>query len=213
MERIFAIFDQLPITASYLFHKRASCAMKRGEEIMTTASPYTIIDSAAQPIERHTLAIKVDNEPGVLARVIGLFSGRGYNIESLTVSEIDAENHQSRITIVTTGTAMVIEQIKAQLERLVPVHGVRDLTIEGPHVERELALIKVSGVGEKRVESLRIAELFRARVLDAALDSFVFEMTGTTDKLNAFIDLMVPLGLVDVSRTGIVAISRGNKSF
>ncbi|MCX8501852.1 MAG: acetolactate synthase small subunit [Alphaproteobacteria bacterium] len=180
---------------------------------MTTASPYTIIDSAAQPIERHTLAIKVDNEPGTLARVIGLFSGRGYNIESLTVSEIDAENHQSRITIVTTGTAMVIEQIKAQLERLVPVHGVRDLTIDGPHVERELALIKVSGVGEKRVESLRIAELFRARVLDAALDSFVFEMTGTTDKLNAFINLMVPLGLVDVSRTGIVAISRGNKSF
>ncbi|MDI9408812.1 MAG: acetolactate synthase small subunit [Candidatus Pacebacteria bacterium] len=178
-----------------------------------TASPYSINDSATQAIERHTLAIKVDNEPGVLARVIGLFSGRGYNIESLTVSEIDAENHQSRITIVTTGTAMVIEQIKAQLERLIPVHGVRDLTIEGPHVERELALIKVSGVGEKRVESLRIAELFRARVLDAALDSFVFEMTGNTDKLNAFIDLMVPLGLVDVSRTGIVAISRGNKSF
>ena len=176
-------------------------------------SHYTITDSSHIPIERHTLAIKVDNEPGVLARVIGLFAGRGYNIESLTVAETESENHQSRITIVTTGTAMVIEQIKAQLGRLIPVHGVHDLTIEGPHIERELALIKVGGVGEKRVESLRIAELFRARVLDAGLDSFVFEITGTTEKLNAFIDLMVPLGLVDVSRTGIVAISRGNKSF
>ncbi|MCZ6813291.1 MAG: acetolactate synthase small subunit [Alphaproteobacteria bacterium] len=157
----------------------------------------------------HTLAVLVDNEPGVLARVIGLFSGRGYNIESLTVAEVDEKEKLSRITIVTSGTLQVIEQIKAQLDRLVPVHRVRDLTIEGSHIERELALIKVSGKGEKRVESLRIADIFRARVVDSTSNSFVFEMTGSTDKLNAFIGLMVPLGLVDISRTGVVGIARG----
>lgn len=160
----------------------------------------------------HTIAVLVDNEPGVLARVIGLFSGRGYNIESLTVAEVRALRHQSRITIVTTGTPMIIEQIKAQLGRLVPVHIVRDLTIEGPSVERELALVKVTGSGEKRVESLRIADIFRARVLDSTSESFVFEIIGDTGKLNAFIDLMKPLGLVDVSRTGVVAIARGNEA-
>ena len=164
-------------------------------------------------VKRHTIAVLVDNEPGVLARVIGLFSGRGYNIESLTVAEIDAGQQLSRITVVTSGTPMVIEQIKAQLARLVPVHAVRDLTTEGPHVERELALIKVSGAGEKRVESLRIADIFRARVIDSTIESFVFEMTGSPEKLNAFINLMVPLGLVDVSRTGVVAISRGAAAF
>ena len=158
---------------------------------------------------RHTIAVVVDNEAGVLARVIGLFSGRGYNIESLTVAQIDAPRNLSRITIVTTGTPMIIEQIKAQLDRLVPVHKVRDLTIEGAALERELALVKVRGTGEKRVESLRIADIFRARVVDATIESFVFEMTGSTDKLNAFINLMQPLGLVDVSRTGVVAIARG----
>ena len=163
-------------------------------------------------VESHTIAVLVDNEAGVLARVIGLFSGRGYNIESLTVAEVNSQESQSRITIVTSGTPEVIEQIKAQLDRLVPVHRVSDLTIEGAHVERELALIKVSGVGEKRVESLRIADIFRARVVDATNQSFVFEMTGTTAKLNAFVDLMVPLGLVDVSRTGVVAIARGAES-
>ena len=157
----------------------------------------------------HTLAVLVDNEPGVLARVIGLFSGRGYNIESLTVAEVDEKEKLSRITIVTSGTRQVIEQIKAQLDRLVPVHRVRDLTVEGSHIERELALIKVSGKGEKRVESLRIADIFRARVVDSTSNSFVFEMTGSTDKLNAFIGLMVPLGLVDISRTGVVGIARG----
>ncbi|MCZ6523404.1 MAG: acetolactate synthase small subunit [Alphaproteobacteria bacterium] len=157
----------------------------------------------------HTLAVLVDNEPGVLARVIGLFSGRGYNIESLTVAEVDDKEKLSRITIVTSGTLQVIEQIKAQLDRLVPVHRVRDLTVEGSHIERELALIKVSGKGEKRVESLRIADIFRARVVDSTSNSFVFEMTGSTDKLNAFIGLMVPLGLVDISRTGVVGIARG----
>ena len=157
----------------------------------------------------HTIAVMVDNEAGVLARVIGLFSGRGYNIESLVVAEVDTEERLSRITLVTFGTPMVIDQIKAQLERLVPVHKVMDLTVEGPSVERELALIKVGGVGDKRVESLRIADIFRASVVDSTAESFVFQMTGSTDKLNAFIELMKPLGLVDVSRTGVVAISRG----
>ena len=160
--------------------------------------------------EKHTISVLVDNEPGVLARVIGLFSGRGYNIESLTVAEVDRAHGLSRITVVTSGTPMIIEQIKAQLGRLVPVHAVRDLTAEGPHVERELALIKMSGTGDKRIESLRLADIFRARVVDSTIESFVFEMTGSTEKLNAFINLMVPLGLVDVSRTGVVAISRGS---
>jgi acetolactate synthase-1/3 small subunit len=164
-------------------------------------------------IEKHTIAVLVDNEPGILARVVGLFSGRGYNIESLTVAEVDAKNRLSRITVVTSGTRMIIEQIKAQLSRLVPVHAVRDLTDEGPHVERELALIKVTSTGEKRIESLRLADIFRARVIDSTIESFVFEMTGSTEKLNAFINLMEPLGLVDVSRTGVVAISRGPARF
>ena len=160
-------------------------------------------------IERHTISVLVANESGVLARVIGLFSGRGYNIESLTVAEVDAANALSRITVVTTGTPMIIEQIKAQLARLVPVRKVVDLTTESPAVERELALIKVKSRGEKRVESLRIADIFRARAIDSTNGSFVFEISGTTDKLNAFIRLMEPLGLIDVSRTGVVAIARG----
>ena len=164
-------------------------------------------------IERHTMAVLVDNEPGVLARVIGLFSGRGYNIESLTVAEVDRSNSLSRITVVTSGTPMIIEQIKAQLSRLVPVHKVHDLTDEGPSVEREMALIKVAGKGEARIESLRLADIFRARVVDSTTESFVFEMTGSGEKLNAFISLMVPLGLVEVSRTGTVAIARGPGSF
>jgi acetolactate synthase-1/3 small subunit len=162
-------------------------------------------------IERkHTIAILVDNEPGVLARVIGLFSGRGYNIESLTVAPVDTEDNLSRINIVTSGTPMVIEQIKAQLSRLVPVHHIKDLTVDGLSVERELALVKVKGKGEKRVESLRIADIFRAQVVDSSSDSFVFEVVGSTEKLNAFIELMKPLGLVDVSRTGVTAIARGS---
>jgi len=165
----------------------------------------------ADNIQTHTLSVLVDNEPGVLARVIGLFSGRGYNIESLVVAEVDASRRLSRITLVTSGTPMVIEQIKAQLDRLVPVHAVRDLTIEGPHVAREMALIKVVGTGEKRVESLRIADIFRARAVDSTIESFVFEMTGSPEKIDAFVNLMRPLGLVDVSRTGVVAISRGSQ--
>lgn len=160
--------------------------------------------------ETHTLTVLVDNEAGVLARVIGLFSGRGYNIDSLTVAEIDSEGNLSRITVVTTGTPAVIEQIKAQLGRMVPVHSVRDLTVEGASVERELALVKVTGTGEKRVESLRISDVFRASVVDSTLESFVFEITGTPEKINAFIALMTPLGLTEVARTGVAAISRGN---
>ena len=159
--------------------------------------------------ESHTISVLVDNEPGVLARVIGLFSGRGYNIDSLTVTETEHEAHLSRITVVTAGTPMVIEQIKAQLDRLVPVHTVVDLTTSGPSIERELALIKVEGKGEKRVEALRLADAFRARVIDATTESFVFEVTGRTTKVDQFISLMKALGLVEVARTGVAAISRG----
>jgi acetolactate synthase-1/3 small subunit len=162
-------------------------------------------------VERHTIAVLVDNEAGVLARVIGLFSGRGYNIESLTVAEVDAENAISRISVVTSGTPMIIEQIKAQLDRLVPVRRIADLTVEGPAVERELALVKVRGTGNKRVEALRIADIFRARAIDSTNTSFIFEISGATEKLDAFIQLMRPLGLVEISRTGVVAIARGAK--
>ena len=169
--------------------------------------------SPVETASRHTISILVDNEPGILARVVGLFTGRGYNIESLTVAETDAKEKVSRITIVTNGTPMVIEQIKAQLDRLVPVHRVHDLTIEGPHIERELALVKVKGTGEKRVEALRLADVFRAKVIDAKTDSFVFEVTGNSDKVQTFISLMAALGLVDVGRTGIVAMARGGEAF
>ena len=159
--------------------------------------------------EQHTIAVLVDNEPGVLARVVGLFSGRAYNIESLTVAETDPCGGLSRITIVTSGTPMIIEQIKAQLGRLVPVHKISDLTIEGDYVEREMALIKVCGQGEHRVEALRVATIFRARVVDSTNASFVFEIVGKTSKVDALINLMKPLGLIDVARTGVVAIARG----
>jgi len=181
-------------------------AIKKGTN---KKSAYNLKSNHGDEVETHTLAVLVDNEAGVLARVIGLFSGRGYNIESLTVAEVDHEGHRSRITIVTTGTPSVIEQIKNQLARIVPVHAVNDLTVEGPSVERELALIKVSGTGEKRVEALRTAEVFRASVVDSTLESFVFELTGTTEKIDAFVNLMRPLGLLDVARTGVAAIMRG----
>src|SRR5262245_9994210 len=165
--------------------------------------------TVSQAIETHTLSVLVDNEPGVLARVIGLFSGRGDTFDSRTVSETEHERHLSRITIVTRGTPMVIEQIKNQLERLVPVHRVVDMTVAGPHLERELAMVKVRGKGEHRMEALRLADAFRARVIDASTESFVFEITGASDKIESFVALMIPLGLVEVSRTGIVAIARG----
>jgi len=172
-------------------------------------SAYDLRDPHAEGMERHTLAVIVDNEAGVLARVIGLFSGRGYNIESLTVAEVDHEGHRSRITVVTTGTPSVIEQIKAQLGRIVPVHEVHDLTVEGPSVERELALFKVAGEGNDRIESLRLAEIFRANVVDSTLESFVFEITGTPEKIDAFAELMRPIGLVEMARTGVAALARG----
>ena len=162
-------------------------------------------------IERHIISVLVDNEPGVLARVIGLFSGRGYNIESLTVAEVEGSLSLSRISIVTSGTPMVIEQIKSQLARLVPIHSVRDLTEMGVAIERELALVKIINEGKNRIEALRIADTFRARTLDSTLDSFVFEVTGNSSKVAAFIDLMQSLGDVEIARTGVSAISRGNQ--
>lgn len=160
-------------------------------------------------VYRHTIAVLVDNEAGVLARVVGLFSGRGYNIESLTVSVVDEDAQLSRINLVTSGTRQIVEQIKAQLGRLVPVHTVKDLTDEGPSVGRDLALVKVDGVDEDRVEALRIGDIFRCNVVDSTNTSFVFEVVGTSEKVDAFIDLMKPLGLVEVSRTGVAAIARG----
>jgi acetolactate synthase I/III small subunit len=174
-----------------------------------TATSHYPAAPVSQGVESRTLCVLVDNEPGVLARVIGLFSGRGYNIDSLTVSETEHEKHLSRITVVTRGTPMVIEQIKNQLERLVPVHRVVDLTTGGPALSRELAMVKVRGKGEQRMEMLRLADAFRARVIDATNESFVFEITGASDKIESFISLMLPLGLVEVSRTGVVAIGRG----
>ena len=162
-----------------------------------------------EQVERHTLAVIVDNEPGILARIAGLFTARGYNIESLTVSEITADKAVSRITIVTSASPPVMEQIIAQLDRLVPVHKVADLTVLGDHVERELALVKVSGTGDRRIEALRLAEVYRARVVDATIGSFVFEVTGTIAKIDKFVELMGEVGLVEVARTGIAAISRG----
>jgi acetolactate synthase-1/3 small subunit len=162
--------------------------------------------------ERHTLSLLVDNEAGILARIAGMFSARGYNIESLTVADVTKDESISRITIVTSGPQHVIEQIIAQLERLVPVHKVTDLTEHGPHVERELALVKVAGSGDHRIEALRLADVYRARVVDATTDSFVFELTGGTEKLDKFVELMSEVGLVEVARTGVVAISRGREA-
>jgi acetolactate synthase I/III small subunit len=162
-----------------------------------------------QLIERRTLCVLVDNEPGVLARIAGLFSGRGYNIESLTVSETEHEKHVSRITVITSGTASILEQIKSHLERLVPVHRVIDLTQIGSSIERELALVKVVGNGEHRVEALRLAQAFGAKTVDATLNSYIFELTGSTDEVERFIALMAEIGLVEVSRTGVAAILRG----
>ena len=175
----------------------------------TSHSAYNLRPTFSDMQEKHTIAVLVENEPGVLARVIGLFSGRGYNIESLTVAEVDHTGHLSRITIVTTGTPQVIEQIKAQLGRIVSVRDVHDLTVEGRSIERELAMLKVEGTGEKRVEALRIGEIFRANVVDSTLNSFVFEITGAPEKIDAFAELMRPLGLVEIARTGVAALSRG----
>jgi acetolactate synthase-1/3 small subunit len=176
---------------------------------MTLMSTHYPDPTRIEPVNRHTLAVVVDNEPGVLARIAGLFSGRGYNIESLTVTETEHEAHISRVTIVTAGTDSIIEQIKSQLGRLVPVHRVVDLTLSGEAVEREMCLVKVVGKGEHRVEAMRLASAFGARTLDATLTSFIYELTGTTDEVERFIALMTAVGLVEVSRTGIAAMARG----
>ena len=167
-----------------------------------------ITEAASQ---RHVLTVTVDNEPGILAKITGLFTARGYNIDSLTVADITEDHAVSRITIVTNGPPQVIDQIEAQLDRLVPVHKVTDLTTAGPHVERELALIKVAGTGDKRVEALRVAEIFRAHVVDTTTTSFVFELTGAPDKIDSFVALMRDLGLVEVGRSGVVGMIRGSQ--
>jgi acetolactate synthase-1/3 small subunit len=177
-------------------------------QLQPSGSAYFLAAETQTP-ERHTLSVLVDNEPGILARIVGLFAARGFNIDSLTVSETEHEKGLSRITVVTVATPKVLLQIKLQLERLVPVHKVHDLTAEGKALERELALVKVAGTGEHRVESLRLAEAFRAQVVDASTENFVFEVTGKPSKIDSFISLMVPLGLVEVVRTGLAAISRG----
>jgi len=187
-------------------HHMSPLKLKKGA---SSHSAYNLRSTFGTETERHTLSVMVENEPGVLARVIGLFSGRGYNIESLTVAEVDHTGHRSRITIVTSGTPQVIEQIKAQLTRIVPVYEVHDLTVEGAAVERELALFKVVGKGDARVEALRLADIFRANVVDSTLESFVFEITGTPEKIDAFAELMRPIGLHEIARTGVAALSRG----
>jgi acetolactate synthase-1/3 small subunit len=184
------------------------------EMLEPPASAY-FIEERHDPEETHTLSILVDNEPGVLARVIGLFSGRGYNIESLTVSETQHAQHLSRITIVTTGTRAVLEQIRNQLDRLVSVHRVTDLTMlarragQDQPLERELALVKVAGKGEQRVEALRLADAFKAEVVDATTEHFIFQMTGRTARVEQFIAVLAPVGLVEVCRTGVAALGRG----
>jgi acetolactate synthase-1/3 small subunit len=175
----------------------------------TTSQDFYTGPSAEQAVETRTLAVLVDNEPGVLARVVGLFSARGYNIESLTVAETDKNAHTSRITIVTSGKPNILEQIKAQLDRIVSVRQVIDVTLDPNGVQRELALVKVRATGQERIESLRIAEIFRAKVIDTTLESFIFEITGVSSKINSIIELMRPLGLVEVSRTGVLSIHRG----
>ena len=186
-----------------------SLKLKKG---ISKQSAYNLRDPNLDYEAAHTLSIIVDNESGVLARVIGLFSGRGYNIDSLTVAEVDPNGHKSRITIVTTGTPKVVNQIKAQLNRMVPVHEVIDLTLKGKAVQRELAIFKVIGNGNQRVEALRLADVFRAKVVDSTLKSFTFELTGTSEKIDAFAELMAPLGLKEIARTGIVALLRGDIS-
>ena len=176
--------------------------------VPASLSPYSSSTGKANTVRR-TLSVLVDNEPGVLARVVGLFSGRGYNIESLTVAEVAHVEHWSRITIVTSGTPEAIEQIGHQLERIVPIHKVTDLTLRGRVIERELAMIKVRGKGENRVEAMRLAEAFKAKVVDATIESFIFELTGNSTKIDDFIEIMRPLGLVEIARTGVAAIERG----
>ena len=179
------------------------------------AQPASVYDLAHddQPESLATFAVLVDNEPGVLHRVVGLFAARGYNIESLTVAETDRNAHTSRITIVTRGTAQVLAQIEAQLQKMVSTRHVQDVTRDPRGLERELTLVKVRGTGAERVEALRVSDIFRAKVVDTSHESFVFEVTGAPAKIDSFVDLMRPLGLVEVSRTGVLSIQRGGEVF
>jgi acetolactate synthase-1/3 small subunit len=203
------VFKQDRRTKTWMPGTRPGMTENRQDLKMNQPASAYFMEDRRDPNETHTLSVLVQNEPGVLARVIGLFSGRGYNIESLTVSETEHTKHMSRITIVTTGTPMVIQQIKHQLDRMIPVYQVVDMTLTGRSIERELAMVKVKGSGDQRIEAMRLAEVFRARVVDATNESFVFEITGSTSKIDQFVSLMVPIGLVEVSRTGVAAISRG----
>ena len=178
---------------------------------MTDTQPASVYDLAHKEAVESlaTFACLVDNEPGVLHRVVGLFAARGYNIESLTVAETDRNAHTSRITIVTRGTAQVLAQIEAQLQKMVSMRHVTDVTRDPNGLERELALVKVRGTGVDRVEALRVSDIFRAKVIDTTHESFVFELTGAPSKIDRFVDLMRPMGLVEVSRTGVLSIQRG----
>jgi len=182
---------------------------------MTNPQPASVYDlaHAEQAEQLATYAVLVDNEPGVLHRLVGLFAARGYNIESLTVAETDRRAHTSRVTIVTRGTPQVLSQIEAQLQKMVSTRHVQDVTRDPNGLERELALVKVRGTGAERVEALRVSDIFRARVIDTTAESFVFEVTGAPSKIDSFVELMRPLGLIEVSRTGVLSIQRGVEAF
>ncbi|WP_374575832.1 acetolactate synthase small subunit [Phenylobacterium sp.] len=178
---------------------------------MSDTQPASVYDLSHQDEaeSQATFAILVDNEPGVLHRLVGLFAARGYNIESLTVAETDRRAHTSRVTIVTRGAPHVLAQIEAQLQKMVATRHVQDVTRDPNGIERELALVKVKSTGPERVEALRVADIFRAKVIDTTHESFVFELTGASNKIDKFIDLMRPLGLVELSRTGVLSLTRG----
>lgn len=178
---------------------------------MTDTQPASVYDLSHETEVENlaTFAILVDNEPGVLHRLVGLFAARGYNIESLTVAETDRRAHTSRVTIVTRGAPAVLAQIEAQLQKMVATRHVQDVTRDPNGIERELALVKVKSTGADRVEALRVADIFRAKVIDTTHESFVFELTGASNKIDKFIDLMRPLGLVELSRTGVLSLTRG----
>ena len=158
---------------------------------------------------RHILSILVENEAGALSRVSGLFSARGYNIETLTVAPTE-DATLSRMTIVTTGSDEIVEQITKQLNKLVDVVKVVDLT-EGKHIERELMLVKVRAAGKDREEIKRIADIFRGRIIDVTDKSYTIELTGTTEKLDAFIEALDRSAILETVRTGVSGIGRGNR--
>jgi acetolactate synthase-1/3 small subunit len=156
--------------------------------------------------EKHILSLMVENQPGVLSRIAGLFSGRGFNIESLCVAET-AEADVSRITLVTCGHMGVIEQIKKQLNKLINVIKVVDF-MDTPFVQRDLALIKIRAKPEHRAEILRITDIFRGRVVDVGSEYYTLEVTGDLDKIDAILGLLTPMGIKEIARTGTIALPR-----